>query len=80
VFIKPLEAAFGWDRGSISFAVAVSLLAYGLGATVATRWLNAHRGIVLGGLGAAGMGFIAPALAIRMTTQPPRAVSQAAAE
>ncbi len=31
VIIKPLEAEFGWDRGSISLAVAVSILAFGLG-------------------------------------------------
>ena len=112
VIIKPLEAEFGWDRGSISFAVAISLFAYGfggplsgtlvdrfgpkrvmlgglaltalgltpllwltdiwqfhilwglvvgvgtgaianvLGATIANRWFNIHRGIVLGLLGA----------------------------
>jgi MFS family permease len=31
VFIKPLEAEFGWARASISLAVAISLLAYGFG-------------------------------------------------
>lgn len=112
VIMKPLEAEFGWDRSSISFAVAISLFAYGfggplsgalvdrfgpkrvmlagltltalgltpllwlteiqhfhilwgvvvgvgtgaianvLGATIANRWFNVHRGIVLGLLGA----------------------------
>lgn len=112
VLIKPLEGEFGWDRGSISFAVAISLFAYGfggplsgtlvdrfgpkrvmlgglaltalgltpllwlteiwqfhilwgvvvgvgtgaianvLGATIANRWFNVHRGIVLGLMGA----------------------------
>lgn len=114
VIIKPLEADFGWDKTSISFAVAISLFAFGLGgpiagslvdrfgprrvmlvglvftafglvlmsgltelwhlhllwgvivgvgtgaianvlgATVANRWFNQHRGIVLGILGASG--------------------------
>jgi MFS family permease len=31
VLIKPLESEFGWDRASISLAVAVSILAFGLG-------------------------------------------------
>lgn len=31
VLIVPLEAEFGWDRASVSLAVAVSLLAFGLG-------------------------------------------------
>lgn len=31
VLLKPLEAEFGWDRASVSLAVAVSLLAFGLG-------------------------------------------------
>lgn len=113
VIIKPLEADFGWDRASISLAVAVSLFAFGfggplggtlidrfgprrvtmagmtlnavglalliglrelwqlhllwgllvgagtgaisgtLGATVATRWFNRYRGVVLGLFGAA---------------------------
>ena len=29
ILIKPLEAEFGWDRGSISFAVAICLLDVG---------------------------------------------------
>ncbi len=29
VLIKPLEAEFGWDRASISLAIAVSILAFG---------------------------------------------------
>ncbi len=113
VMFQPLEAEFGWSRASISFAVAVSLIAFGfgaplggslmdrfgprrvtlggmalntlglalmlgmrdlwhlhvlwgllvgagtgaisgvLGATVALRWFNAYRGMVVGMLGAA---------------------------
>jgi len=30
--LKPLEADFGWSRGSISLAVAVSILFYGFAA------------------------------------------------
>ena len=33
--IKPFEAEYGWNRGSISLAVALSILAYGFGAPLA---------------------------------------------
>ncbi len=35
VLIKPLEQEFGWDRASISFAVAISILWFGLGGPLA---------------------------------------------
>ncbi|MBI5876059.1 MAG: MFS transporter [Chloroflexi bacterium] len=35
VLIKPLETEFGWSRSSISFAVAVSILWFGLGGPIA---------------------------------------------
>src|ERR671930_1879528 len=42
VFIKPLEAEFGWSRTALSFAVAVSIALYGLAGPVvghlADRW------------------------------------------
>ena len=34
VIIKPLETEFGWDRASISLAVSVSLITFGLGGPV----------------------------------------------
>jgi predicted MFS family arabinose efflux permease len=40
VVIKPLEAEFGWDRASISLAVAVSLMAYGLGAPFSGKLID----------------------------------------
>jgi MFS family permease len=40
VVIKPLEAEFGWDRASISLAVAVSLLAYGLGSPFSGKLID----------------------------------------
>lgn len=50
VFIKPLEAAFGWDRASLSGAAAVSLLLLGavgpLVGWLADRW-GPRRVIVL---------------------------------
>ena len=30
VFVKPLEAEFGWSRTELSFAVAISIALYGL--------------------------------------------------
>ena len=42
VFIKPLEAEFGWSRTALSFAVAVSIALYGLTGPIvgrlADRW------------------------------------------
>jgi sugar phosphate permease len=40
VVIKPLEAEFGWDRASISFAVAISLLMYGLAGPFGGRMMD----------------------------------------
>lgn len=132
VIIVPLEAEFGWDRTSISFAVAVSLFAFGfggplggslvdrfgprrvmfsglaliafglvpimwmsniwvfnllwglvvgigtgmianvLGATVANRWFNARRGLVMGLLGASAAAgqliFVPGAIALATTS------------
>ena len=34
VLIRPLETSFGWDRAAISFVVAASILAFGLGAPI----------------------------------------------
>ncbi len=62
VLIKPLEQEFSWTRDSISFAVAVSILWYGLGSPLA-GWLVDRfglRGVMAGGLAliAAGLGLI----------------------
>ena len=40
VVIVPLEAEFGWDRSGISFAIAVSLLAYGLAGPFSGRLID----------------------------------------
>ena len=40
VVIKPLETEFGWDRASISLAVAVSLIAYGLGSPFSGKLID----------------------------------------
>ena len=40
VLIVPLEREFGWDRASISLAVAVSLLALGFGAPIAGGFID----------------------------------------
>ncbi len=58
VFIKPLEAEFGWSRTEISWAGAVALLIYGVGAPI-TGWLLDRYGprqIMLGGLMLLGLG------------------------
>ena len=52
VMIKPLEVEFGWDRASISLALAIGLLANGLGAPFGGRLMDRFgpRKVVIGGL------------------------------
>ncbi|MGP3969517.1 MFS transporter [Streptomyces sp. 6N223] len=52
VLIDPLHEEFGWSRGSISFAVSVNLLLYGLTAPFATALMERYgiRRIVSGAL------------------------------
>src|SRR5262245_60746135 len=40
VMVKPLESEFGWDRASISLALAIGLLANGLGAPFGGRLID----------------------------------------
>ena len=60
VIIKPLEAEFGWDRGSISFAVAISLFAYGFGGPVGGSLVDRFgpRRVMFGGLGLTALGLV----------------------
>jgi sugar phosphate permease len=66
VLIVPLESEFQWDRASISLAVAVSILAFGLGGPLAGGLVDRHgpRRVMLFGaiLMAAGL---APMLVMR---------------
>ncbi len=52
VLIKPLEGEFGWDRASISLAIAVSILAFGFGAPLSGGLIDRFgpRRVMLGGL------------------------------
>ena len=52
VLIKPLEAEFGWGPASISLAVAVSILAFGLGGPLGGGLVDRFgpRQVMLGGL------------------------------
>ena len=52
VVIKPLEAEFGWPRSEISAAVAISLVAYGLGAPFGGRLMDRFgpRNVMLGAI------------------------------
>lgn len=60
VLILPLEDDFGWSRASISFAVGVSFLVYGLGAPLGGRLIDrlGPRRVAL-----LSLGFIAAGLA-----------------
>lgn len=52
VLIVPLEQEFGWDRASISLAVAVSILTFGFGAPLSGGLVDRFgpRRVMLGGL------------------------------
>jgi MFS family permease len=60
VLIKPLEAEFGWDRASISLAVAVSILTFGLGGPVSGSLIDRFgpRRVMLGGMLMIGLGLL----------------------
>ncbi len=60
VFLKPLTAEFGWQRGEISFAYLVGTMALGFGG-IAMGWLADRlpvRRLVLVGAGAVGLSFL----------------------
>lgn len=52
VLIKPLEQEFGWTRSNISFAIAVSILWFGLGGPLAGTLVERFglRRVMVGGL------------------------------
>src|SRR3989442_6876246 len=63
VYIKPMEAEFGWSRGALSGAAAISLLLLGA-AGPAVRWLADRYGprrVILGSLLMLGVGAIGAA-------------------
>lgn len=63
VFIKPMEAEFGWDRASLSMVASLSLLLYGAAGPVvgrlADRW--GPRGVLAGATALLGAGALATA-------------------
>jgi sugar phosphate permease len=63
VLIRPLETDFGWDRGDVSWALAVSLVTLGLAGPVSGmaigRWGMRRVCIVFLGIAAAGLAFTA---------------------
>lgn len=52
VLIKPLEGEFGWDRAEISLALAIGLLANGLGAPFGGKLIDRFgpRKLIVGAL------------------------------
>ncbi len=58
VFIKPFEAEFGWDRGSISLAIAVSLFAFGFGGPLGGGLIDRFgpRRVLIGGMALIALG------------------------
>ena len=64
--VLPFEEEFGWDRGSISLAAAVSLVTFGLGAPIGGSLIGRFgvRRVMLAGLGLVVLG-VAPMLFMR---------------
>ena len=63
VFIKPMEAEFGWSRTSLSIAAALSLLVFGAVAPLAGRMADlwGARAVFTASLGLLGIGALASA-------------------
>jgi len=61
VLITPLEKEFLWSRSNISFAIAVSLLWFGLGGPLSGSLVDRFgpRRVMLGGLGLIAVGLTA---------------------
>ena len=51
ILILPLEAEFGWDRATISGAIAISILTFGLGGPLSGTLISRYgpRRVILGG-------------------------------
>ena len=66
VLIKPFEAEFGWDRGSVSLAAAASLITYGLGAPLGGSLVGRFgtRRVMVAGLALIAAG-VAPLVLMR---------------
>src|SRR5919107_4268724 len=65
VVIRPWEAEFGWDRAALSAIIAVSWIAYGIGAPLSGRLIDAYgprriplASIALAAVGALGTAFV----------------------
>ena len=63
VFIKPMEAEFGWSRTSLSIAAALSLLIFGAVAPLVGRMADlwGARAVITASLGLMGIGALASA-------------------
>jgi MFS family permease len=60
VLITPLEREFGWDRATISAAIAISILTFGLGAPISGGLIARFgpRLVVLGGCALVAVGLV----------------------
>lgn len=60
VLFEPLEADFGWDRASVSFAFAISLFFFGLGAPIGGSLIDRFgpRRVMVGGLALISVGLV----------------------
>jgi MFS family permease len=63
VYVKPLEADFGWDRAAISGVAALSLLCFGAAQPIIGRLIDRYgpRGVLTGSLLALGISVLATA-------------------
>src|SRR4051794_7865759 len=71
VLILPLEAEFGWDRASITLAISINLLLFGISGPIVGRWMDRYgpRRVAMGATLLIAAGLIATTSLMSQTWQ-----------